>query len=896
MKNKQLIINMLATIIAFVINTGISFFLTPFITNNISADAYGFISLANNFVMYASLVTIALNSMAGRFITIKIHQGEMEDANKYFTSILLANIFFTAVLIVPSAFVVFFLEHLLTIPTEILFDVKLLFIFIFVNFFLSIINATYSTSTFVRNRLDLSSKVNIISYIMKAGLLFLLFAFLEPKVSYVGIVSCIISIYVLIMNIYYTKKILPEVSINKKYLDFKKVFQIIKSGVWNTITKLGQILSDGLDLLITNIFITPTAMGQFAIVKTITSCLSSFISTFSGVFSPQQTIDYAKGDMDVVVDDIKFSMKLTSVISNIPYVFLVVFGFYFYKLWVPEVNTTLLNTLSIISILSQLTLSSIVPLWQIFTITNKLKVNSLVTIGTGLLNIFIVFILMKTTNLGVFAVAGVSSITAIIKNITYTPLYSAHCLGVDKKTFYPEIGRNLLVTFILLILNFCISKIVVVSSWLVLIIILIISVLIGLVLNYLLMFSKEEKKSVLKLLRKIVKKFPFIESFIWNIRIRLRNLYWYYYGLYKVDKRKIIIDNFSGNGYGDNPKYIAEELIRKNPNYDIVCVLNERNAINKNNIPPYIRTVVFGSKEWIYEYCTAKIWIGNTRKSHFFRKRKEQYYIQTWHGGIAIKYIEKDAEEQLTKEYVKRAKIDSRAMDLLISDSKWQTSMFKRAFWYSGPIMECGLPRNDILFDSNKKKEITTKLDKHFNLNKNTIKVLYAPTFRKSLSTDVYKLDFENIVKSFEKHFKKDVVVLIKLHPNVIHLADDIEYNNKVLNANSGIDTQELEIYSDVLITDYSSMMFEYLLMNKPCFVYASDFDDYIKERKLHFDLQELPFPFSKNTEELKKCIETFNTKNYIEAINRFKEKEKIVEDRNASKVIANWIEERIGD
>ncbi len=894
-KSKQLFINMMATILAFVVNTGISFFLTPYITRSIGEEAYGFISLANNFVMYASLVTIALNSMAGRFITIKIHQEKYEEANKYFTSILIANIFFTLILIVPSAFIVFFLDKLLNISPELILDVKILFTLIFINFFLSIINATYSTATFVKNRLDLSSKINIVSCLLRAGILLVFFSLFKPRVLYVGIASTIVSIYTLLISIYYTKKLLKDIKVKKKYFDLKKIIEIIKSGIWNTITKLGQIFSDGLDLLVTNLFINPKAMGQLAIVKTITTCLGTFISTFAGIFSPQQTIDYAKGDTDVVVDDIKFSMKLTSFMSNMPYAFLVIFGFTFYRLWVPNADTSILNILSIVSILSQLTLSSIVPLWQIFTITNKLKVNSLVTVGTGFLNILIVFILLKYTDLGVIAVAGVSSVTAMIKNITYTPMYSAHCLGASKKTFYPEIFRNLFVTILLLAFYYVISLLMPVNSWGGLFLAVFICGVIGCIINYIFLFSKEERSSFLGILKRIIKKVPGLENLIWNTRLKLRNIYWFIYRLKKIDNNKIILDNFTGNGFGDNPKYIAMELLKSNPSYDLVWCLNEKNYNKEDIVPSNIRKVLIGSKEWIYENCTAKVWIDNVRKPYFYKKRKGQIYIQTWHGGLGLKQIEKDAESTLDPRYVKKAKIDSKNMDLLLSDSRWQTKVFKRCFWYTGEIAEYGLPRNDILLDKPYKIEIDKKYDKIFDIGKDTIKVLYAPTFRKDLNLEVYRLDFAKIIKTFEKKFNQKVVILIKLHPNVLHLKNQLEYSSNVIDANDIKDTQELEIYSDIIISDYSSMLFEFLLMNKPGFIYACDYDNYLKERNVYFDLSNLPFPFAKTEEDFINNIKTFNINKYIKDVNEFKEREKPICKGDASNKVVRWIEEKIG-
>lgn len=502
MKNKQLMLNMTSTILAFCVNMAINFFLTPYITKNVGVEAYGFISLANNFVMYASLITIALNSMIGRFITIEIHSGNYEQANKYFSSSVYANVFIGTILMLPALFIVFFLNNLLVIPSDIVLDVKLLFLFIFINFSLSVINASYSTATFATNRLDLNAKINIVSYIIKGMLLLGLFVIFRPHVLYVGVVSCVVSSYILIKNIYYTKKLLPDVKVQKKFFDFNAIWLVIKSGIWNTVTKLGQILTDGLDLLITNLFITAAAMGQFSIVKTITTTLSAFVSTFAGVFSPQQTIDYAKGNLDVVVKDFKFSMKLTGIVAACMMCCLLIFGYDFYSLWVPDEDVALLAIVSIVSIISQLATSAIVPLWQIFTITNKLKINALVHVFVGIFNTIVVFVLIKYTDLGIIAVAGVSSVTAMIKNLIYTPLYSAHCLGVKKTIFYPEIFRYLFTTVVITAVYYGLYNLISVDSWLTLILSVTICGFVGLLISYLIMFNKAERKRIIELMKK----------------------------------------------------------------------------------------------------------------------------------------------------------------------------------------------------------------------------------------------------------------------------------------------------------------------------------------------------------------------------------------------------------
>ena len=127
-KNKQLAINIIAQLIAFSIQIGISFFLTPFIVKSLGAAAYGFVGLANNIISYTTLITIALNSMAGRFITISVHQNNIEKANTYFSSVFFSNLVISIFLFVTSTILIFYLEICINIPSDLIGDIKALFV------------------------------------------------------------------------------------------------------------------------------------------------------------------------------------------------------------------------------------------------------------------------------------------------------------------------------------------------------------------------------------------------------------------------------------------------------------------------------------------------------------------------------------------------------------------------------------------------------------------------------------------------------------------------------------------------------------------------------------------------------------------------------------------------
>lgn len=377
----------------------------------------------------------------------------------------------------------------------------------------------------------------------------------------------------------------------------------------------------------------------------------------------------------------------------------------------------------------------------------------------------------------------------------------------------------------------------------------------------------------------------------WFYDNTINRLFWYMFSIKPIQDNKIVISSYFGRGFSDNAKYIVEELLKRDKKYDLVWLVS--NLEKNEDFPKEVRLVKHKSVRAIYEYVTAKLWIDNSRKNHYIRKRKSQIYIQTWHGGIALKKIEKDAEDSLPKNYVRFAKTDSKNADLFISNSTFNTKMYKDAFWYDGEILECGVPRNDLLF--NEAGEITKKIKKSFNIDCNKKIVMYAPTFRKDYNIDVYKFDYEACIKEFEKAFQQEFVMLIRLHPNVFTKSKELNFSSKnIINASFYPDMQELLAASDILITDYSSSMFDFMLTRKPCFIYANDINQYINDRGFYFDINKLPPIISTSTEEFISNIRAFDSKKYLDEVGRFIEKQGCIDNGTASVKVADWIEKNM--
>ena len=155
MDKKRLVINMTAQLTAFLVNLGISFVLTPIIDKMIP-NSYGYVNIANNFVMWAQVVVSALNTLASRYITIHLHKGEEQEASEYFSSVFFANMIMAAIFLLPAIFVILYVDRMFQVPAAVLSDVQILWAFVFLNFFISIITSVFSTSTYSMNRLELS--------------------------------------------------------------------------------------------------------------------------------------------------------------------------------------------------------------------------------------------------------------------------------------------------------------------------------------------------------------------------------------------------------------------------------------------------------------------------------------------------------------------------------------------------------------------------------------------------------------------------------------------------------------------------------------------------------------------------------------------------------------------
>lgn len=367
--------------------------------------------------------------------------------------------------------------------------------------------------------------------------------------------------------------------------------------------------------------------------------------------------------------------------------------------------------------------------------------------------------------------------------------------------------------------------------------------------------------------------------------------------LLPIQKDVVILESNLGRNYLGNPRAIYEEIVRRGLDQKFKCyyILNNPKAVQ---LPGNGKKVKNGRLRYYYLMAVAGIWICDTRFQNYIIKRKGVTYIQTWHGTplkkLALDMERVDmAETTNLEEYQQEFRKNSATWDYLISQNPFSTQTFRRAFDFHGEILEIGYPRNDILFQKNSEEEIL-KLKKKFSLPVNRRIMLYAPTWRDNAyyNKESYKfatkMDFEQMYRAFQA----DSILLVKYHYLVKEMVDWSKYEGFVREMDASVDISELYLVSDLLITDYSSVMFDYSLLHRPMFFYTYDLDNYKNQlRGFYFDLtKEAPGPIVGETEDLIHSIEDYCAKEYEQATKDFDQTYHPFDDGHAAEKIVDLL------
>lgn len=445
---KRLSVNIVSNLVSYGISVILSFFLTPFLVNNLGKEIYSFYGIANDFVNYITVISIALNSMASKYITVEYLRGNEKKAKQYFSSIFFSNVILCAILTPILIVIVLNLKYILTISNDYYTNVQILFTLVFLSMIIRLVSSVFGSSTYATNRMDLNAYVDIGKSVLRLCLYLLLFYIFKPSIMYVGIVLFILEMYYTVAIVALSKKLMPSMIISRSFFDYRLVVSTLKIGIWNSLNNLGDLLLSSSAVIMANILVNESAGGSISIIKTLPSLVSGVVSAMNGVFMPRVANAYAKDDKKLLVGEVNLGQRIMGCIVTPIIVLLVVFSSDFYELWVPGNNTALLSNLSTIDISRMAIIGAVWPVANLNVVLDKVKIPSLLVILSGFLNVVSMTILVKFTSIGVYAMPITTLVLTVAFYGIFIPIYPCKLLGVSKKSFIQPIFL-MLVTFLI---------------------------------------------------------------------------------------------------------------------------------------------------------------------------------------------------------------------------------------------------------------------------------------------------------------------------------------------------------------------------------------------------------------------------------------------------------------
>lgn len=337
--------------------------------------------------------------------------------------------------------------------------------------------------------------------------------------------------------------------------------------------------------------------------------------------------------------------------------------------------------------------------------------------------------------------------------------------------------------------------------------------------------------------------------------------------LFPVKSNRIFFANFCTSQYACNPKYLTEYLCKKYPDrFDIIWTegVPEETCRTRG-----IRVAAKNSLRYYYYVLTSKVFVSNAGMPTYLPFRKKQITVATWHGGGLYKMAGVDTPAITGRDRQEFAQAAAATRLYLSSSRLFTERVIRQAFLYSGEVLDSGLPRNDLFFEPKEKQAaIARRVKERYGIGRDTKVILFAPTFRgrfeHARGENHEGLNVEACLQAAEERFGGKWAFFYRMHHALAGNGEGIG-----INVSDYPDMQEILCAADILITDYSSSMWDFALTGKPGFLFATDVESYESERDFYMPIEEWPYPVATSGEKLTEEIRRFDEQRHLAKVTR---------------------------
>lgn len=348
-------------------------------------------------------------------------------------------------------------------------------------------------------------------------------------------------------------------------------------------------------------------------------------------------------------------------------------------------------------------------------------------------------------------------------------------------------------------------------------------------------------------------------------------------------KKKALFLSYDGKQYSDNPRAISEAFHLVFPDYEIVWYITEEKSLSL--VPEYVRVVQGRWLCFLKELSTARVFVTNTQLGAGIFKRKQQFFVQTWHGDVSPKQILYSDENFDGRMHLVIK--DKQYTDLCVAGSKLGESVFHKSFFYGGKVLRSGMPRNDALYDEKRREDLRKK----FGFTGKKV-FLYAPTFRDyDIDDFVVNLDLEAVLDTLGR---EEWVCVVRGHSNTngLYIASRDE---RIFNLSDYPDMTDILCVTDLLITDYSSSASDLALVGRPVVLYQPDIEEFSTRcRKLVYNFEESGFIVAYNMEQLKEVLCNYSFEEYRDSDEKVIQTFAIVRNCKSAFDVCDYIKNKI--
>lgn len=496
-KRGRFLPNFVANTSFFVFNVLIGLWYTPYLIDHLGTASYGIIPLVTTLTSYMVIITSSLNAAVSRYLTITLTRSQYDRANEYFNTSFFGSIMLAGILAIPVTFLALNLGSMISIPKGQVQSTQLLFVLAAAAFLINTIRTPFGVSTYYMNRFDLRNLLNVTQRLVTISFVVMAFHLTGPAIWKVGIGLVIGTTAVLLGDLFYWKKLTPELHLRLSRFKLSALRKITSIGGWISINEVGVILFLGIDLLVINKMFGAEPAGRYAAIMQWSILLRGMGGAISNIFGPTVVTLYAKKDTQAICQYLHRAIKCMGLLLALPVGLICGLAEPLLTVWLGPTFSDLGALMMLMTFHLSFNLS-FRPLFAVQKAMNRLKAPTFVVLLIGVGNLGIAVLLAGPMGWGLYGVAAAGAISLTVKNALFSSLYVAHILGQNIGIFLKKIVPFAAVTCGVIVVCKLIAMRFNLADWFILFFVFSVISALYLLITYLVLLKPDEKSLLRK--------------------------------------------------------------------------------------------------------------------------------------------------------------------------------------------------------------------------------------------------------------------------------------------------------------------------------------------------------------------------------------------------------------